>query len=299
MALILDVLVVGIFIYVVYSNAKRGFCKVFVFGIGYLVATLLASALAALGAPAFYEGIARDMNVSTVESVNSHVDFPTIFADAINAQEYGQKIQSFQLKKVLADYDNGEFDERLYEYTISVCGKDLVSKGSFMQVIQKAFVSGYGEVLRERLPEYVYQSFATHVDDNPQLMRDMVREYYDYHNSDTERADKIEALYSAEPTTEVIQIFIFLILFSVFMVIAAIIASIVQQKVFININKATDHFAGGVIGLLEAGSVLILLTLVVRLIVMLSGGKFLFFNDAALDNTFLFSFLYRNIRILL
>ena len=299
MALILDVLVVGIFIYVVYSNAKRGFAKVFVFGIGYLVATLLASALSALGAPAFYEGIARDMNVSTVESINNHVDFPSVFTDAINAQQYGPALQSFKVKKVLMDYSNGEFDDRLYEYTVSVCGKDLINKGQFMQLMQKAFINGYGSILRERMPEYVYQSFAERVEENPQLMRDMVREYYDAHHNDTERADKIEALFSEEPTTEVIQIFIFLIMFSVFMVIAAIIASIVQQKVFLNLHAATDRIAGGVVGLLEAGSVLILLTLVVRLIAMLSGGKFLFFNDTDLENTFLFSVLYRNIRMLL
>ena len=51
--------------------------------------------------------------------------------------------------------------------------------------------------------------------------------------------------------------------------------------------------------MLEAFSMVILLTLIVRLLVLLGGGKFLFFNDEELDSTFLFSFFYRNIRLLL
>ena len=149
------------------------------------------------------------------------------------------------------------------------------------------------------MPEYVITDFENSVRQNPQLMRDIMQAYYDQRQSPEERAEKIEEMFSQKPTTEVLQIFLYLILFSVFMVLAAVIATMLQNKMFFNIQKSTDHAMGGFIGLLEAGSMIVLLTLIARLLVLLGGGKFLFFNDEELDNTFLFSFFYRNIRMIL
>ena len=299
MALILDVLVVAIVIYVIYSNAKRGFGKVLVFGIGYVVATLLASAISTIGAPAFYEGVAREANISAVESVNERVNFGQIFTDAINESDLGVRLNGSKVRNQLEDYSNGDFDERLYNYMQSEGGDILVNREQFRELLTKAFIRGYGEKLQEWLPEYVHSAFEKRAKEDPQFMRDMVREFYDDRQSAGERAEKLEDLFSADITTEMIQIFMYLILFSLFMVFAAIIASLVQQKIFFNIKSTTDHVAGAFIGILEAGSMLVLLTLIVRLLVILGAGKFMFFNDSQIENTFLFSILYRNIRLLL
>ena len=108
MGLIFDILVILIAIYAIYSNAKRGFGKVLVFGIGYIVATLLASVLSAVAAPACYEAMSRDSNISAIEAANEQVDFAQVFTDKINAEDYGFSVNKRQIETLMLDIKNGE-----------------------------------------------------------------------------------------------------------------------------------------------------------------------------------------------
>ena len=299
MGWILDILVVLIVGYVIYSNARRGFSKVLAFGIGYLVMTVLASVIASAAAPAFYDGVARDSNINALKTANGHIQFPQIYAEVINEQNYGFTATAKGVERVLEDYDRGAFDDRLYEYVCANTVDAGVKVEQFRKLILNTFIERYGKELGERVPEYVIASFEKSAKADPQIPRDIMRAYYDKRKNDDARAEIIEKQFSEAATTEVLQIFMYLILFSVFMVLAAVIATMLQNKIFFNITRGAEKAMGAVVGLLEAGSMLVLLTLIVRLIVVLGAGKFMFFNDDELNNTFIFSYLYRNLRILL
>ncbi|MBR3446566.1 MAG: hypothetical protein IKH27_02005 [Oscillospiraceae bacterium] len=299
MGWILDILVVLIVGYVIYSNAKRGFSKVLAFGIGYLVMTVLASVVAAAAAPAFYDGVARDSNINALKTANAHIKFERVYADLINVQNYGFTATEKGVERVLKNYDGGPFDDRLYQYVLSNTVDAGVKREQFRTLVLNTFIESYGKELGERVPEYVIASFESNAKEDPEIPREIMRTYYDTRKSDDARAELIEKKFSESATTEVLQIFMYLILFSVFMVLAALIATMLQDKIFFNITRGAEKVMGGMIGLLEAGSLLVLLTLIVRLIVVLGAGKFMFFNDDELNNTFIFSFLYRNLRILL
>lgn len=299
MGWILDIFVVLIIGYVIYSNARRGFNKVIAFGVGYLVMTILASVIASAAAPAFYDGVARDSNINALMTANDHVQFEKVFAQAINAQNYGFTASENSVKHVLEKYDQGSFDDRLYQYVRSNTADIGVGKAQFSQLMLDTFIECYGKELGERVPEYVIASFTKNAKEDPEIARDIMRTYYDTRKSNYDRAELIEKQFSESATTEVLQIFMYLILFSMFMVLAAVIATMLQNKIFFNITRGADRVMGGIVGLLEAGSLLVLLTLIVRLIVVLGAGKFMFFNDDDLNNSFIFSILYRNLRILL
>ena len=299
MGWILDIFVVLIIGYVIYSNARRGFNKVIAFGVGYFVMTILASVIASAAAPAFYDGVARDSNINALMTANDHVQFEKVFAQAINAQNYGFTASENSVKRVLEKYDQGSFDDRLYQYVRSNTADIGVGKAQFSQLMLDTFIECYGKELGERVPEYVIASFIKNAKEDPEIARDIMRTYYDTRKSNYDRAELIEKQFSESATTEVLQIFMYLILFSMFMVLAAVIATMLQNKIFFNITRGADRVMGGIVGLLEAGSLLVLLTLIVRLIVVLGAGKFMFFNDDDLNNSFIFSILYRNLRILL
>ena len=247
MGIILDILIVLIVGYVIFSNARRGFGKVLVFCIGYLVSTFLASLISSAAAPVFYDGVARDSNINAVQTANEHIDFAAVYAKAINDEKYGFIADSKSVSLVLQDYNNGNFDDRLYEFVVSKVGSDGVNRTLFDKQIQEAFIRDYGKELGARVPEYVITDFEKSVRANPKLMRDIMYAYYDKRQTAEERAAKIEEMFSEAPTTEVLQIFLYLILFSVCMVLAAVIATMLQNKLFFNIRKSTDHAMGGFI----------------------------------------------------
>ena len=297
---VFDLLTVLIAVYVIVTNAKRGLTKSLVLGIGYVITTVIASLTAAIAAPSLYQTVAYDNNINGIITANKHMDFVEVFSDAINAQEYGFVVDNGEIKAILSDPQRcPQFDSEMFDYASQKTGGPVSQKSDFTAVLQDAFIERYGEQLNERLPHYVRMYFEKQVRRDPQMMRDLIATYYDDTKSLEQRADVLEKLYASAPTTQVLQIFMYLISFSVFMVIVAFISAVLQNRLFFNIQNSTDHSVGALIGILEAVAMLVLLTLIVRLVVLLTGEKFLFFNEATIAESKLFSFLYNHLDILL
>lgn len=296
---VLDVLVVFLTIHVIVSNAKRGLTKVIILCIGYIAVTLIASLLAAMGAPVLYDQIAAQTNLTALENANKRTDFAEIFTQALQSQNYGVNVDEKIVEQSLVNTETIPFDQSLYEYLNQMNGESVCDFTDFQAMLCLSFVKGYSENLSERMPKYVKMNFEKEYVDNLIGMREFMQIWYSNALNHSEKTAKIETLLCAEPTREVLQIFLYFILFSIFMVIVAIISAIAQNSLFFNVTNATEHFVGGVLGILEAGAMLVLLTLLIRLIIMLSGNSLSIINEDAVHESYLFSHLYNNISKLL
>lgn len=297
---ILDLLVILIAGYVIAVNAKRGVTKSLILGIGYIITTLVASLLSAVAAPTLYQSVAYDNNISGIITANEHMDFPRVFTEALAREEYGFVPSERAVSDILYDSQkNKRFDEALYDYACKKAGGAVCAQSDFTNVLRSAFVSSYGKELGERLPQYVRLYFTKQVNEDPEMMRTLISTYYNRELLPEERADVLEKQFAAKPTAEVLQIFIYFILFSVIMVVVAIISAISQNRLFFNIQNSTDHAVGALLGVVEAGAMIVLLTLLVRLIILLSGGSFLFIDEETIAESALFSFFYDHMDILL
>lgn len=296
---ILDVCVIAIIVYVIHSNAKRGATKVLILGIGYIFASLVASLVASAGAESVYESIALRSNISSVESVNEKVDLPTAFKKAIDNEHYGLTCDRDAVEKILYSDDGQSFDEGLYDYVCSRIDKPVFQKTYFLNSIRNAFISAYGEAMDKKMPAYVRKSFEKAVLDDSNVMRNMVRLLYDRKKSARESATEIERLFARTPTIEVVRMFLYLILFSVVMVIAAVISAILQNKLFLNLTKSKERLFGGILGIMEVVAMLVMFTIFVRLMVLLGGGHIFCFSDESISKTVVFHFLYNNLPTLI
>lgn len=296
---IIDAVLVLIVAYVIFSNGKRGFTKVVIFCAGYVVASLAASVLSAVSAETFYDAAARGTNISAIETANSKVDFPRVFADAINAQDYGFQCTKEKVLQYITDPEHPDFDVELYHYVNRKNGSPVSEKGAFLNMLRTAFVNAYSKQIGERLPRYVQLYFRNEAQSNPEPMRELMHMLYGGKNTKGQAAEFVEDSYSRAPTTEVLQIFVYLIIFSVLMVFAALISAFMQNKLFFNITSASEHVYGGLLGVLESIAMVAVFTVVIRLIVLLTGDSLTLINERTIENTRLFKYLYDNLGFLL
>ncbi|MBP0974887.1 MAG: CvpA family protein [Oscillospiraceae bacterium] len=297
---VFDFLVIAIAVYIVIVNAKRGVTKSIVLGIGYVLTTVAASLLAAVAAPALYQSVAYDNNIRGITTANKHMDFAEVFSEAINNQDYGYIMDVNAAERILKNPKKcADFENEFYDYGADKTGGPFATRQEFGAVLRNAFLESYGNELDERVPRYVRMYFDKQVRSDPTLMGKLITVFYDNTLYPDDKADVLEQQFAAKPTTEVLQIFIYLIIFSVVMVIVALISAILQNRIFFNIQNSTDHAVGMLIGVIEAGVMLVLFTLISRLLVLLMGGHFLFFNEETIAETKLFSFFYDHISILL
>ncbi len=297
---IFDLFLIATVIYIIVINAKRGVTKILLLSIGYAVTAIVATVLAAIAAPTLYQTVAYQNNINGIVTANQHMDFVEVFSDAIDAEQYGFSMDRAMVERTLEDSKkNLHFDEEFFNYATRRTGGPVCDKAEFTKMLRDAFAKSYGAELDQRLPRYVRMYFDEQLKENPDIMFSLISTYYDNGKTQSERADILEKMFASKPTTEVLQIFIFLILFSIMMAIIALISAILQNRMFLNIQRVTDHAVGGLLGVIEAGIVVMLLTLVVRLLVLLLGGRFLIFNDPTIAESKLFSFFYDHISIML
>lgn len=299
---VFDALVAAIGIYVVFSNARRGFTKVLIASIGYVIAVLLASVLAFASSSALYESVARPSDLSAIEAFTVKIDYPELFKKALDDEKLGIKTDKSDIYNILRSNARDFAKEiRLYAENKekAMGGTPFVNASKIENDLRAVFIKEYGNLLAERMPKYVQMNFAKQMNDTPELTGTVLEAIYNPKLSSKEAAAVVEDLFAKEPTTEVLQIFVYLIVFCILMVFAALIAAALEYKLFFSFSKATDHALGALIGLVETLALLAFFTIAVRLVVQLGGGNLLCFNEPTIAESKVFSFFYDHISILL
>ncbi len=296
---VFDAILVLVAGYFIYSNARRGFSKVLVVCVGYIIATVAGSLLSAASAPMLYEVMARESNIEAIVDMNRDFDAAKALTDAVNAQNYGIDLEESKTESLLLPPDTADFVDNLYQHIVRKAGYEPVSEVQFFYLMQETFSEYYSDLMLDELPDYAAAGFREALAQDTNVMYTLIENMYSSTMSARATAVYVEDTFVRTPTIEVFRIFIYLILFSIIMVFAALIASMLEHRIFFNIYPVTEHIMGGLIGVIEAGVMIVLMTVGTRLAVLLGGGRFLFFNEETVMASKLFSFFYEHLGILL
>lgn len=295
---IFDALIVMLFVYVLYSNGKRGVTKVFIINIGYILATVLGGLVAVAVAPQLYDSGISASNVSAVRSVNSKISCPKIFVGVIDEQRYGFVCDLRRVAEYLEPPETAQYVEKLYHYVNHKYGEEVCPEDEFRAMLEKAFAASYRTQLGEKLPEYVRMNFDKAIAGHPEQIGELIVILYDH---DGKAAEKIEEKYVREPTIEVLGLFSYIVVFAIVMIIALIISALIlsNDPLIFNVGRSSERLFGALFGLAEAFAFLVMFTVIVRLMVMLGGGETLIFNDETIAETKIFHLLYDHLSALI
>ena len=104
-------------------------------------------------------------------------------------------------------------------------------------------------------------------------------------------ADYIAENYVAEPYTDIIRLVALTVLFLIMLMILLFVSKAFGRN---SMGSPTIGFRviGGILGILNGGIALFVIAVMVRLYVILGDEKMLFFNFEAIDNTYIFKYIY-------
>ena len=85
---------------------------------------------------------------------------------------------------------------------------------------------------------------------------------------------------------------IFILIFLLVSVLLGVLAAALKAVNKIPVLGGFNAFVGGIAGLLEGLITVFLICIGVRLLVSLSGGNIMFFNEMTINSTFLFGIFY-------
>ena len=92
--------------------------------------------------------------------------------------------------------------------------------------------------------------------------------------------------------TVAVQTIVFSVIFFAVVIILNLIAKALKFVNKIPLIGGLNSVCGGVVGLLQGVLTVCVICLLVRVIVVLSGGNIIFFNNAVIDSTYVFDFFY-------
>lgn len=92
--------------------------------------------------------------------------------------------------------------------------------------------------------------------------------------------------------TVAVKTLLFFVIFFVVVIVLNLLSKLLKFVNKIPVIGGVNVVCGGAVGLIQGVFIVFVICLLVRVIVVLSGGNIIFFNNAVIDNTYVFDFFY-------
>jgi len=282
--LIFDIGTILIILVYVLVNAKRGFAKIFISILGYILAIVLGSIVSDTLAEPIYNNVLKSETINNVQQVLDEHDVSTSISDRITQDTYGIKISDEKLKKVISSSDG------MYNAINGTDGNELISKDKIVNLIGESIEDEISKPLKSILPgsvvDYMMNSIKSNSDTLYSTASVLVQD-------DANPAEYIEQTFVRPILIYIIKMSIFFIVFLIVMIIVKMISKSMENNDSTpTIVTATNKLLGAILGLLQAIILLLIISIVLKFLVSVNGNVSEILNEDTIQNTKIFKYIY-------
>ena len=253
MGIILDVAVICIIAFYVFTSARRGFIRTLIETVGFVLIILLANSICTPLANSTYDKFLEPAVVKAVEKID--VDNVTEFAEDKSLQT-----------------------ENSSEVTNKLPAGVNISTEKFNEITDKVFA---------RAP-FLGESIKS----NSDVLEDFEKSINKEIDKGLENAVKNASQTVIKPLFSIILSMVYSILITIgLMFFVKIIARIVNKFITHTFLKSTNSFLGGFLGIIKGAVVCTVLCTIISLVVSLTANGIWIFTPAAIESSVIFEFL--------
>lgn len=287
-----DVIVVAAVLVSIFLTAKNGIMKAAVSFAGFALSVGIALSASSSVADSFYEGSIRASNIKKLDYNISNGDFYGDFVNYLENLGYNLSIDRNKLEQICSTED--DIDGSIYEYLNNINNIVVDPEGMFMDKLHEGYASLISGLVSKQLSEYSAEYAAEQIRKDPsgihtymQLVRDP-----DYKEP---AAEYIVDNYLEKPYKTQIRLVCLMLLMIVFIIITLFIGTVANRKEHMEESLVTKTISG-IIGIFVGAAIVLLIAVMVRLYVVLGSNKMLFFNHEAIDNSYIFKYVYNLVK---
>ncbi|NLP26666.1 MAG: CvpA family protein [Clostridiales bacterium] len=289
-----DAIIITLIFGLIYRNAKKGFVKSIMLIATYAIAVSLSLPISSLISNKIYDRHIREKSIEAVESTVTNFRIEREIKNIIDQSNFGVEISEQEINEILSSTSDLTADEQIMGLIRAKAGQGITRDNGFKDSLENNISNRITSRLGDEIPSFVARSVAETTTKNKELFSDTVKVLA---SSPSESANFIEANYLKPVTVNVIRIVVFLILFT--------ICSVVLSIVLVRLDKIAtsagvskyDGLLGGIIGFVEAMIFIILVVFLVKLLITISDGTLVFFNNDTIERTKIFRLFY-NLKIM-
>lgn len=284
---VLDVIAVVALVLCILRCSRKGFSKMIVTAIGCVI-SLTAAWFVSKGSAGFiYDNFFKKGNIEAVETAIEDYKPEEVVKTIIESNELSGILNTETIKSILSGSNSLNM---LYEYANSEASNILGTLENFKKEIINEFANAFAAQIGTGLPPYVAEEIVSHIENNEQLFISTI----DMLLTDRDNMPEfIEKNYIRTPAKMIISSSVFLIVFFVLMTIILIVASRSPDFGLLNGYDRLDRFAGGLMGVVEGITVIMIIAVGLKLMINISENEGSFISMKTVENTKIFRHFYK------
>lgn len=272
-----------------YLCGKKGIFKSAVTIISCIVGLLVAIPVSGAVSDGIYKAIIRDSNVKRLDKALIDVEISSYLGNALENMGYSVIVSTEKIDGIL-DSDK-EIDGQLYKYLNNINGKVVDNEVNFQKNLNECYSEVMEKLISTDLSKYAVETASRKIinggTDFGNLLK-MIR------NGEQRRevAQIIADDYTADAYKNVIKLLVCFIFFIILFVVGLLTARSLtgSQR---EVDESTgSHIAGAVCGIFTGVAVVFIIAVAIRLYVVMGNNEMLFFNNEAIDKTYIFRYAY-------
>ncbi|MCR5600509.1 MAG: CvpA family protein [Ruminococcus sp.] len=283
-----DVIAVAAVLVCVFLTVKRGLMKAAISLVGYVLAVVIALSASSSVANSFYEGSVRTNNIKKLDYNISNGDFYGDLATYLNNLGYDVYVDQFRLEAIGGSDE--DIDNQIYTYLNNINNRVVAPEGIFMEKLHEGYAAVISDLIKKQLSEYSAEYAAEQIRNKPTAIYKYMKLVKDP-DYKTPAAELLVDTYLEKPYKTQVRLVCLIFLLVVFIVITIFVETIANRRDHIEASLVTNVISG-LIGIAKGAVVVFLIAVMVRLYVVLGSNKMLFFNHEAIDNSYIFKYVY-------
>jgi hypothetical protein len=283
-----DVIVVATMLVCAFVTVKKGLMRSAISIVGYVFAVGIALSISSSVADTFYNNSVRNSNVKKLDFNISNSDFYMELSSYLENLGYDVNVEIPKLETICNK--ESDVDEKIYQYLNNINNKEVDPKGIFMDKLHEGYATLIRDLVSKQLSEYSAEYAAEQIRKDSSGIHEYMKLVSD---PDYKRpaAEFIVDNYLEKPYKSQVKLICLMMFIIVFIVITIFIESSFKNKDHTEENLVTKAMSG-IIGLFKGAVIVYLIAVMVRLYVILGSNKMLFFNYEAIENSYIFKFVY-------
>lgn len=284
-----DVTAVATVLVCLYLCGKKGIFKSAVTVISCIVGLLVAVPASGAVSDSIYKMVIRDSNIKKLDKALIDVEISSYLGNALENMGYSVIVSTEKIDGIL-DSDK-EIDGQLYKYLNNINGKVVDNDVNFRKNLNECYSEVMEKLISADLSKYAVETASRKIMDGGTDFGNLLKMI----KNDEQRKEVAQIIaddYTADAYKNVIKLLVCFIFFVILFVIGLLTARSLtgSQR---EVDESTgSHIAGAVCGIFTGVAVLFIIAVAIRLYVVMGNNEMLFFNNEAIDKTYIFRYAY-------
>lgn len=287
-----DVLAASAVMIMVFLSGRRGIFKSLLQLSGYFLAFVIAFSVSGSISKGFYKSSVRNSNVKKITKSVASVDFIAEITDYIEEEfDFSGEIEYGRLEKIYTEKNTLGLscDEQIYRYVSAIYPDKIGNENVFYRKLHKGYGDIINGIISENLVAYAGETAADEIVRHPETMNELIPLLLDPEGSRA-AAEYIADSYTGAPYRKIIRLISFLAILALLIAVTVFLVNSTFKTA--GFQSLGSHIGGAFAGILPGVVIVVFIAACVRLNVICGEDKMLFFNNEAIEKTYIFRHIY-------